>query len=597
MASGAEIGRLAGATRTLGERAAAAGLPCPAGEAWYRVLTGKLATQAAADEAVLIAAVVGGTNTGKSTLFNHLAGRAVSGVTPFASGTKHPVAAASPANGAGTADDPAGLFPAFRIERDAAPEAAFGEEADDLLFWHEAEGIPSGVVLLDTPDVDSDAPVNWERAAAIRAAVDLLFVTVTAQKYNDAAVLRYLKAARAEGRMAAVVFSLADLPGERGLFAERLETIASATGLRPVAAFAVGRDREAAKAGTLSYQRVALPEGLAPSEPVGDAAAADPGEWLATVSATPVKERTLAESLRHVLDPSEGLPEYLDRLRSESRRTAEALGELTGAAVVGAGDWPGVPTGAVVAEVREWWGERRRGWARMATAPYQMLGQGLRMLTGTAAKEGDRLGDYADREWAAIVEAVGTLSKKLATLEDELGEPVGADATRAEQLDALRKRHAESDPAGDLRDLVASELTRLKAEHPTRFAWLERADAAVTIGRPAVSAGLFFTFGGADLVLSAATQSLAAAAADIVTGTAATAAGEAGTVGLARTTQWVQAAIQRLGAKYAEHRLAWLAGALRETVLAGVTDRLGERAGFAGHADFTRVEELLAEMD
>ncbi|MEM1063791.1 MAG: hypothetical protein AAGJ97_15810, partial [Planctomycetota bacterium] len=313
-------------------------------------------------------------------------------------------------------------------------------------------------------------------------------------------------------------FSLADLPGDRELFPERLETIASSTGLRPVAAFAVGRDRDAARAGRLTYERVAIPDGLV-VEDVGDTDASDPAAWLATVSASPVKEKTFAESVAHVLDPAEGLPGYLDRVRAVSSRTAASLAGLTDGAVVDGSDWPAVPSAVIVDEVRDWWGGRRKGWAQWATAPYKAVGRGWRMLTQTSAsRNADRLSDYKAREWAAVVDVVGELGRRLGTLEADLDESGLVGTTRAEQLEALRARHADSDPAGELSDLVAGELTRLKAEHPTQFAWLERVDTAVTIGRPAVSAGLFFTFGGADLVLSAATGSLAAAAADLATG-------------------------------------------------------------------------------
>ena len=47
------------------------------------------------------------------------------------------------------------------------------------------------LVILDTPDVDSDAPVNWQRADAVRQAADVLVAVLTQQKYNDAAVKQF----------------------------------------------------------------------------------------------------------------------------------------------------------------------------------------------------------------------------------------------------------------------------------------------------------------------------------------------------------------------------------------------------------------------
>src|SRR5262245_40122801 len=70
--------------------AAAVGIEPPDGEEWYELLERKLLPQLAA-EPFLVVAVVGGTNIGKSALFNHLAGEVASRVSPLAAGTRHPV--------------------------------------------------------------------------------------------------------------------------------------------------------------------------------------------------------------------------------------------------------------------------------------------------------------------------------------------------------------------------------------------------------------------------------------------------------------------------------------------------------------------------
>src|SRR4051812_38780230 len=60
-------------------------LPLLAGRDWYEVLRRKLLPQLAG-EPFIVAAVVGGTNIGKSVIFNHLAGCRASAVSPLASG-------------------------------------------------------------------------------------------------------------------------------------------------------------------------------------------------------------------------------------------------------------------------------------------------------------------------------------------------------------------------------------------------------------------------------------------------------------------------------------------------------------------------------
>ena len=56
-----------------------------AGREWFELLTQKLRPQLS-DDAYLVAAVVGGTNLGKSVIFNHIASCRASGTSPLASG-------------------------------------------------------------------------------------------------------------------------------------------------------------------------------------------------------------------------------------------------------------------------------------------------------------------------------------------------------------------------------------------------------------------------------------------------------------------------------------------------------------------------------
>ena len=66
--------------------AAEVGIPSPEHEDWYSLLKHKLLPQIA-ETGFLIVAVMGGTNIGKSLLFNHLAGEQCSAVDPHAAGT------------------------------------------------------------------------------------------------------------------------------------------------------------------------------------------------------------------------------------------------------------------------------------------------------------------------------------------------------------------------------------------------------------------------------------------------------------------------------------------------------------------------------
>jgi hypothetical protein len=61
------------------------------------------------------------------------------------------------------------------------------------LFWRPAAELPDWLLVLDTPDIDSDARVNWQRADAVRRSADVLIAVLTQQKYNDAAVKEFFR--------------------------------------------------------------------------------------------------------------------------------------------------------------------------------------------------------------------------------------------------------------------------------------------------------------------------------------------------------------------------------------------------------------------
>ena len=183
-----------------------------AGRDWFDLLTRKLLPQLT-DGAYLIVAVVGGTNIGKSVVFNHIAGFRASASSPLASGTKHPVCLVP--TGFSTQHDLRAMFPAFELRSWTSGDEALLSIDSHCLLWHEHECVPKNLVILDTPDVDSDAPVNWQRADAGRQAADVLVAVLTQQKYNDAAVKQFFRKAAAEDEAAIIIFNQIELPDDR----------------------------------------------------------------------------------------------------------------------------------------------------------------------------------------------------------------------------------------------------------------------------------------------------------------------------------------------------------------------------------------------
>ena len=146
----ADIQQLGRALTVLIGKAGELGVASPSDEGWHELLRHKLLPQAES-EPLLVVGVVGGTNIGKSVLFNHLAGEVASGVSALAAGTKHPVCLVPPGM-----DDPQALgrlFDGFELRPWQSSEDPLGECDAHLLFWRVGEHVPPRLLLLDAPEL------------------------------------------------------------------------------------------------------------------------------------------------------------------------------------------------------------------------------------------------------------------------------------------------------------------------------------------------------------------------------------------------------------------------------------------------------------
>ena len=130
-----QVRRLEAAVQALAKQAEVLGIPGVEGREWYEQLQRKLLPQLSG-EPFVVAAVVGGTNIGKSVIFNHLAGVRASATSPLASGTKHPTCLV-PA-GFTTQHPLAEIFPGFELIPWSQAGAALDETERHLLFWKPA---------------------------------------------------------------------------------------------------------------------------------------------------------------------------------------------------------------------------------------------------------------------------------------------------------------------------------------------------------------------------------------------------------------------------------------------------------------------------
>jgi energy-coupling factor transporter ATP-binding protein EcfA2 len=171
-----------------------------------------------------VVALAGGTGSGKSSLFNYLAGADFSAVGVTRPVTRDPHACVWGASGSGPLLDWLGVPRRFRYTR--------GSVLGD------AESSLNGLVLLDLPDHDSVVGGTTHQVDRLIGMADLMVWVLDPQKYADAAVhRRYLVPLAGHSDVIAVVLNQADLlrPDEADDCVGDLRRLLDAEGLHDAA--------------------------------------------------------------------------------------------------------------------------------------------------------------------------------------------------------------------------------------------------------------------------------------------------------------------------------------------------------------------------
>ncbi|MDP9498223.1 MAG: dynamin family protein [Actinomycetota bacterium] len=149
-------------------------------------------------DAPLLAVVGGSTGAGKSTLVNSLLGAQVSPAGVLRPTTRAPVLVCSP--------DDRGWFSGDRVLPHLARVTGTGADSGPgTLRLVDLPQLPSGLALLDAPDVDSVVATNRDLAAQLLAAADLWLFVTTAARYADAVPWDVLRTAHERATALAVV--------------------------------------------------------------------------------------------------------------------------------------------------------------------------------------------------------------------------------------------------------------------------------------------------------------------------------------------------------------------------------------------------------
>jgi energy-coupling factor transporter ATP-binding protein EcfA2 len=260
--------------------------------------------------APVLVALVGSTGAGKSTLVNSIVGAHVSATGVRRPTTNSPVLACHPDEIDWFAENNfLPTLPRVRQEGLARPGR------DGLLVLAASEGMPRGIALLDTPDIDSVVQAHHEFALQFLDASDLWLFMTSASRYADGPVWEILQHAR--DRKASLGVVLSRIPqAYRTELVDHFNAMLDANGIAAADRFVI--------------QETPLIDGMLPTDayqPVRD--------WLAdTAARSDRRVAVLSRTMSGVLDTFKSrvpaIAAHVEAqvvLRAELRRAAETAYE------------------------------------------------------------------------------------------------------------------------------------------------------------------------------------------------------------------------------------------------------------------------------
>ena len=270
------------------------------------------------DAPLLLAAVAGPNNVGKSTLFNTLVGADISPARAEGGLTQQCLAAATPE----TASGPGREALSARYDVVLLPAGARAPVTEPgppgRLFLTASPNLPPGLVLVDTPDFDSVVRENRLRSEALLVTVDVVVFVVSRHTYQNAALVDVVQQAVGRGRPWVVVYNEAP---EIETVRAHLDKLAADVGALPFARYRSPHDPEV-EAGHRWLSVEPLDGGPGLAELLGDPAR---GAALRT-AARAAALRDAAAELRTLAMDVASLASEPDRLRARIRHGLAEVG-------------------------------------------------------------------------------------------------------------------------------------------------------------------------------------------------------------------------------------------------------------------------------
>jgi len=478
----------------------------PVASEWYSLLHKKLVPQISR-RSHLVVAVTGGTNTGKSVIFNHLAGEKASASDACAAGTKHPVCLLPP--GSNTDELLRQYFDTFEHHQWQQASDPLEAATEHRLYWNIGQNVPGRLLLVDTPDVDSDVEVNWERARSIRQVADLLIAILTSQKYNDAAVKQYFREAVESGKPVLLVWNMAYEDQYREFWPEWNTQFCTETGVAPLAVFATPHDRTAAEDLTLEVRDINLDGcGMISSDDSMDNKfpVVPLQKYLNEIRFDELKMQALIGALRRVDAENEGIGTYMRQIESASLDFESAAQTLRGRDHFDI-DWPTIPKTMLSDEIGRWCNSKRSDLMQSVNATYNTLLAPVQWAWGGLRNRMSSKQQQAEQqeELAAVMQLVEKtidqlkllgISTSNGILKDELNQHL-IGTKRKELLATAERIHSQIPPKTDayMRGEVYAILNRWAEENPEQWQTLHKIDVAALGTHAFLSVGAIATCG------------------------------------------------------------------------------------------------------